>query len=404
MKILLTTDVFPPGGGGSGQSTAALARALTRRGHDVRVVVSKRNVSGELRRDWEGVAVVEVGVGRSTAGRSQRESRLASFLEDWGSEEKFDLAHAQHWLSAKATVDVFSRIDTPVIVTVRDYWPVCIWSTKLSGHHRCPGCSTLRRVVCVGRRRPLYWFLAPLVPPWVGRELRRRRETLEKASAVIAVSEYVRSSLPVSNAEVIPNLLDLSEIKKKTEGDSFPELPDRFALFVGKLEPNKAPDRLIPILRASGVRLALVIAGSGSLERELRNEAARFEGDVHFRGWVEADETLRLMSRATAVLFPSRWEEPLSRVLLEGLGAGAVLVVQPTGGSEEIVVDGESGLLRSTVEELGSALRRVVEEDGLATRLRQGALRRATEVFSEGVVVPRYEELYGRVVRKGPHP
>jgi len=407
MKILITTDVFPPGGGGSGQSTAALALALAGRGHDVKVVVSKRNVSGELRRDWEGVAVIEVGVGRSRAGRSRRESRLTSFLERWAPDERFDLAHAQHWLSAKATVDAFSVMNLPVVVTVRDYWPVCIWSTKLSGHHRCPGCSYVRRVVCVGRRRPILWPLAPLLPTLVERELSRRRETLEKAATVVAVSEHVKRTLPPlphDHAVVIPNLLDLSEIEKRMVGEPFPELPDRFALFVGKLEPNKAPDRLIPILHASGVRLALVIAGSGSLEMKLRKEATRFEGEVHFKGWVQADEALRLMRRATAVLFPSRWDEPLSRVLLEGLGAGAVLVVQPTGGSEEIVVHGESGLLGRTVEELGHGLRRVVEEDGLATRLRQGALERAAEVFSEGVVVPRYEALYDRVARKGDKP
>jgi glycosyltransferase involved in cell wall biosynthesis len=161
---------------------------------------------------------------------------------------------------------------------------------------------------------------------------------------------------------------------------------------------------LIPILTASGVRIALVVAGSGSLEGKLRKEASRFEGDVHFKGWIGADETLRLMSRATAVLFPSRWDEPLSRVLLEGLGAGAVLLVQPTGGSEEIVVHGESGLLGQTVEELGVALRRVIEENGLATRLRQGALERAEKVFSKDVVIPRYEELYERVAREGAKP
>jgi glycosyltransferase involved in cell wall biosynthesis len=404
MKILLTTDVFPPGGGGSGQSTAALARALVRRGHEITVVVSKRNVSGELRRDWEGVAVIEVGVGRAKAGRSGRETRLARFIKDWAPEEKFDLAHAQHWLSAKATIDAFSTLNLPVVVTVRDYWPVCIWSTKLSGQHRCPGCSFVRRIVCVGRRRPVLWPLAPLLPVLVELELTRRRKTLEKAAAVVAVSEHVKRSLPVDRAEVIPNLVDLSEIKKKLKGESFPELPDRFALFVGKLEPNKAPDRLIPILKASGVRLPLVVAGSGSLEKKLREEGSRFEGDVHFKGWVEAEETLRLMSRATAVVFPSRWDEPLSRVLLEGLGAGAVLLVQPTGGSEDIVVHGESGLLGRSIEELGDTLRRVVEEDGLSTRLRQGALERAEEVFSKDVVLPRYEALYERVTRKGARP
>jgi glycosyltransferase involved in cell wall biosynthesis len=161
---------------------------------------------------------------------------------------------------------------------------------------------------------------------------------------------------------------------------------------------------LIPILEASGVRLPLVVAGSGSLAKKLREAASRFEGDVHFKGWVEADETLRLMSRATAVVFPSRWDEPLSRVLLEGLGAGAVLLVQPTGGSEDIVVHGESGLLGRSVEELGGALRRIVEENGLAVRLRQGALERAAEVFSKDVVLPRFEALYERVARKGVEP
>jgi glycosyltransferase involved in cell wall biosynthesis len=81
------------------------------------------------------------------------------------------------------------------------------------------------------------------------------------------------------------------------------------------------------------------------------------------------------------------------------LGAGAVLIVEPTGGSEEIVVHGESGLLGRNVEELGAALRRVAMEAGLATKLRQGARRRAREHFSKEVVIPKVEELYGRVVQ-----
>jgi glycosyltransferase involved in cell wall biosynthesis len=178
-----------------------------------------------------------------------------------------------------------------------------------------------------------------------------------------------------------------------------PGLPGRFALFVGKLEPNKAPDRLLPILRAAGVSIPLVIAGEGSLGESLRREASRVEPQVLFAGWVEPDQALRMMHQAVAVLFPSRWEEPLSRVLLDGLGVGAVLIVEPTGGSEEMIVDGESGLVGRTVEELATALRRVATEDGLASNLRQGALRRAKEHFSKEVVLPRVENVYSRVVK-----
>jgi glycosyltransferase involved in cell wall biosynthesis len=76
-----------------------------------------------------------------------------------------------------------------------------------------------------------------------------------------------------------------------------------------------------------------------------------------------------------------------------------VLIVEPTGGSEEIVVHGESGLLGRSVEELGAALRRVATEAGLATQLRQGARRRARERFSKDVVIPRVEALYARVIK-----
>ncbi len=108
---------------------------------------------------------------------------------------------------------------------------------------------------------------------------------------------------------------------------------------------------------------------------------------------------LQLMRRAAAVLFPSRWDEPLSRVLLEGLAVGAMLIVEPTGGSNEIVVHEESGLIGRNVEEMGSALARVLTEDGLSTRLRQGARQRANEHFSQDVVLPRVEEVYERVTK-----
>ena len=399
MKILITTDVFPPGGGGSAQSTAALARGLSRRGHNVTALVLKRNVQGELRRDWEAVQVIELGVGKSRPGGSQREQRAATFLRKWAPGQRFDVAHAQHWLSAKATVGASRDIGLPVVVTVRDYWPICVWSTMLSGTERCPGCSYWRRVLCSGRRQPSLWPIAPLLPPMIGRELDDRVRTLKRARGVIAVSRHVKQLLPVDHCRVIPNLVDLRDIDLRIAGESSKDLPEHYVFFAGKLEPNKAPDQLTPIIHAAGVRVPLVIAGNGSLEAKLREEAARSDEEERFLGWVEPDEVLRLMRRAAAVLFPSRWDEPLSRVLLEGLAVGAVLIVEPTGGSSEIVVHEESGLIGRSVEELGSALARVLNEKGLSTRLRQGARQRAKEHFSDEVVLPRVEEVYERLAQ-----
>jgi len=397
LKILLTTDAFPPGAGGSGQSTAVLTRGLVRRGHRVTVVAAKPwDPSRVERRSWQGAEVIEAGVGLPRPGSARRrEERLASFLECW--EERFDLAHAQHWLSGGATVAAGRRTGMPVVVTVRDFWPVCIWSTMLSGRERCPGCSYTRRVVCVGRRHPLLWPVAPLLPFAVGTEIARRQRTLRDAHSVIAVSRFVQKRLPGERSTVVPNFLDLEAIGESLAGPS-PLLPERFILFVGKLEPNKAPDRALSVLSQARLGLPFVIAGTGDLEGSLREEARKRGIDARFLGWVSEDTVLVLMKRATAVLFPSRWEEPLSRVLLEGLGAGAVLVVEPTGGSEEIVIDQESGLLARSVEEMAAALRRVLDEPEFAPRLRRGAARRAREGFSAEVVLPKLEEIYRQVL------
>ncbi len=386
MNVLLTTDSFPPGGGGSGRSTAALARALKRRGHRVRVVVARREPSGL--KDASGVEVSEVAVPESKLGNArERERVFANGMVLAAGEEAWDLVHAQHWLSALATSRALPRL--PTVVTVRDYWPVCVWSTMLSGSEPCPGCSYTRRVTCVGRNRPWLRPVAAALPPFVGWELGRRRRALECASAVTAVSSYVAKTLPLERVAVVPNFVEPLEIDLPRP----PDVPERYFLFVGKLEPSKAPDLLKPILAAARAELPLLVAGTGRLESALKAEG----GNVRYLGWVPEERVLALSKHAECLLFPSRWQEPLARVLLDALAVGAVIVAEPTGGTEELIVDGESGLLARGPLELGRALRRVLDDPAMARRLREGARRRAEAVFSEKVVLPRVEALYRSV-------
>ena len=396
MNILLTTDAFPPGSGGSGRSTATLAAALARRDHRVRVVVGRARPQGQT--DWEGIPVSEIAMPKAALGSHARERAYAEGLEHGLGEEAWDLVHAQHWMSAMATRAACPRL--PMVVTIRDYWPVCMWSTMLSGTDACPGCSYTRRVVCVGRHRPLLWPLAPLLPPVVGAELARRQRVLAEAKAVVAVSEYVAKTLPLEalepleNVHVVPNFLSSSDVALPRPDD----VPDRYVLFVGKLEPNKAPDQLFSILEEARSEVPLVIAGAGSLSAELREKAKSLRYDVRFLGWVAEERALQLMHHAAAVLFPSRWQEPLSRVLVDGLGVGAILIVEPTGGSEDAVVHEESALLGRNTRELGGALARVLSDDALSDRLRRGGRARARDRFSEAVVLPQIESVYRKAV------
>jgi glycosyltransferase involved in cell wall biosynthesis len=65
-----------------------------------------------------------------------------------------------------------------------------------------------------------------------------------------------------------------------------------------------------------------------------------------------------------------------------------------TGGTPDIVVHGESGLLSSSFEELADDVRRLREDEALRRRLGDGARRHVLERFDTSVVIPRIERLY----------
>ncbi|MFQ5744149.1 MAG: glycosyltransferase, partial [Acidobacteriota bacterium] len=102
--ILLVTDVYPPGCGGSGWSTHALALALKEYGHQVEVISVEPSLSGLSQRTWEGIRVTGVGVRRARrnpfcrlAARDYSYRILASYLgKRLDRHPEVDIVHAQH--------------------------------------------------------------------------------------------------------------------------------------------------------------------------------------------------------------------------------------------------------------------------------------------------------------------
>jgi glycosyltransferase involved in cell wall biosynthesis len=174
-------------------------------------------------------------------------------------------------------------------------------------------------------------------------------------------------------------------------------LPDRFVLFVGKLEENKGARLLVPALAASGHKLPLVILGEGSLAHTVRYEAAAAGIPLASRGWAEREDVLRTLARAEALVFPALWAEPLSRVLLEALALGVPAAAMDTGGTAEILREG-SGLLARDVPGLGAALGRLLGDAALRRDTAARARERA-RAFAPATLIPRYEDVYRKLMR-----
>jgi glycosyltransferase involved in cell wall biosynthesis len=146
----------------------------------------------------------------------------------------------------------------------------------------------------------------------------------------------------------------------------------------------------------------LVLAGrdleqGGAFQTELEREADR----AGVRDRVEIgfhDDVAALLARLDVVALPS-WTEGLPMVLLEAMAAGRPVVATPVGGTPELVVDGETGLLvpPRDPEALAAALRRVLDDRELAERLGEAGLRRVSERFTLAAMTRRMLELYDEV-------
>lgn len=386
MKIVLVSEVYPPRAGGAGWSTRALALGLRGAGHEVSVVTT----SPGPEQDLDGLCVRRL----SPAGRK----RLAvprAFARALLTEGEA-VVHAQHSLSALGALA--GPAPGRVAVTVRDHWPVCFWSTRISRGALCPRCSTVGMTRCVEGRVPLPGPLGWSAIPYMKSDLHLKRRALSRAGATLAVSEAIAGELRAAGlprVEVIPNVVDPAETRYIASLEPSFALPERFLLFIGKLEENKGARLLIPAVAAAGVDLPVVVLGEGSLAHALKFDATAAGIPLVMRGWAAREDVLRALARATALVFPSLWPEPLSRVLLEALSLGTPIAAMDTGGTREILQQG-SGLIVDSAAALGEAVGRVVREEPLREELRAAARKRAV-AYAPEALVPRYEAVYRRL-------
>ncbi|HEX5473709.1 MAG TPA: glycosyltransferase family 4 protein [Vicinamibacterales bacterium] len=415
MKVLIATDAFPPLCGGSGWSTYELVRGLRARGHDVSVVRPRPGQPAGVRTtDYDGVSVTEMGVFapdlpyvRNYFKSERLRATLAALLARMLRQDRFDLVHAQHVMTAAPSIDAAHAAGVPAVVTVRDYWPVCYWSDLLhtrSGLTLCPACTTGHMTQCVRPRAGGAWPLALPLIPYMRANLARKRTSLAEADAVIAVSTRLAADLRQRTPElastridVIPNAVDVAALRARVS--AVPPLDVPYALYLGKLAPNKGTDALIDVVSRAGLDWPLVVAGDGPGRARLQREAAASGRDVRFLGWVDEGAAATWLAHAALLIFPSRGPESLSRVLIEGSALGVPIAAMETGGTRDIIEPGVTGLLSGSPEALAADVARLQSDPDLRQRLGAAAARRVDTLFEAASVVARVEQVYRELVK-----
>ncbi len=199
---------------------------------------------------------------------------------------------------------------------------------------------------------------------------------------------------------VIPNGVALERYGPSPTGERF-DLPT--VLYLGRLKRYKRVDlpiRAIARLRDAGVRVRLMVAGTGDHADALRALCIELELQelVEFRGFVTEEEKLELFRRSWVHVLTSP-KEGWGITNLEAAACGTPTVASDSPGLRDSVLDGETGFLvpHGDVAVLADRIRLLVEDSPLRERLGQNALAFArrhtwersaleTEAFLEGVV------------------
>jgi glycosyltransferase involved in cell wall biosynthesis len=336
-------------------------------------------------------------------------ARLARVLSAVIRRESIDVVHGQHVMTCLPSVAAAQEAGIPSVCTVRDYWPVCYWSDLIHTRDEaslCPGCSAGMMTQCIRPRAGAAWPLALPMIPYMRANLARKRRGLAGADAVVAVSTTVAADLRARAPEleprrihVIPNPVDISDLRARASDAAAP-LAGPYALYLGKLAPNKGTAHLVPVIEAADLDWPVVIAGDGPERDGIAAAAARSRHDIRLTGWVDRQAATAWLAHASMLIFTSRGPESLSRVLIEASALGVPIAAMATGGTPDIVAHEETGLLCETPDDLARAVRRLRQDQPLRQRLGAAARLRMEQRFDAPATSQQIEQLYEAVARR----
>lgn len=117
-----------------------------------------------------------------------------------------------------------------------------------------------------------------------------------------------------------------------------------YALFVGRLSPEKGLDTLLEAWKQLDRNWRLTIIGEGPMSNEIEAFCATHP-EVEWLGAKSRAETAKIMAAARVLVFPSRWYETFGRVAIECFAAGTPVIASRLGAMAEVCDESETGRL-----------------------------------------------------------
>ena len=144
-----------------------------------------------------------------------------------------------------------------------------------------------------------------------------------------------------------------------------------YLVFLGRISPEKRPDRAIEIAVRSGKPLKIAAKIDAVDQEYWDTEIAPLveaHDNIEYIGEVDEARKATLLAGAAALLFPIDWPEPFGLVMIEAMSCGTPVIAWKNGSVPEVMDDGASGRIVESIEEAVAAVDEVIAMDRSAVR------------------------------------
>ncbi|MGW0802407.1 glycosyltransferase family 4 protein [Nonomuraea sp. NPDC002799] len=210
--------------------------------------------------------------------------------------------------------------------------------------------------------------------------------------SLVAISEAQRSGAPDLNwVGTVHNAIDVAAFP-------FQKVKEDWVLWLGRFDVCKGAHLAIDAARAAGRRIVLAGKLVERVEHACFDEhvVPRLGPDATYVGEVGGERKHALLAAARCLVFPIQWEEPFGMVVIEAMACGTPVVAIGRGAVPELVVDGRTGFVVESADELPAAIEAVESLDPLVCR------NHVERYFDLGAMAAAYEDVYRRVLAGRP--
>jgi glycosyltransferase involved in cell wall biosynthesis len=347
--------------GGEDRSFADETQLLMNYGHEVSRYVMHNN------------AIMQLGRLTSAAATIWNQSvfqELRKYLANTRSEVIH--FHNQFPLISPAAYYAAKDMNVVVVQTLHNYRLLCPSAIFFRDEHVCGACRGKSvpwpsvRYGCYRGSRAATGAVATMLT------LHRVLGTwVNKVDLYVSLTEFARQQFiaegfPAEKLVVKPNFVHPDPGVGEGRGG--------YALFVGRLAPEKGIRTLLAAWEHLAGRMPLKIIGDGPLAAEVERAVTSLPG-VEWLGERSAAEVYEFMGGAAFLIFPSEWYETFGRVAIEAFAKGTPVIAADVGAVAEVTEDGRTGLhfRAGNAEDLASKVSTLISQPQTLTQMRREA-------------------------------